>query len=68
MAKSFAESVKLPNLVAIQHPMTKFSAKCNLNVQGKNPNESSLSNFGSFSFDRKNYIASLLGKHCFYHL
>lgn len=59
MAKTFIESVKLPNLVAVQHPLSKFSTNCNLNVHGKNLNETIFSN--SDSFDRKNYMSSILG-------
>lgn len=64
MAKSFIESVKLPHLVAVQHPLKKFSNNCSLNIQGKNPNEINVSNMDSF--DRKNYIINLLGNFAFY--
>ena len=64
MAKAYADSVKLPNLVSVTHPLTKFTPKCSLNVEGKNSlMENSYSSFSSKNFDRKSYIASILGKH-----
>jgi hypothetical protein len=66
MAKTYADSVKLPNLVAVPHPSTKFLPKNGLNVEGVNSqsrSNGSLS-FSSNSLDRKNFIVSILGKVC----
>lgn len=59
MSKTYADSVKLPNLVAVQHPSSRLSPKNTLNIEGRNSVHSSLIN--TFSVDRKNYINSLIG-------
>ncbi|CAF0707700.1 unnamed protein product [Brachionus calyciflorus] len=61
MAKTYADSVKLPNLVAVAHPLNKYSPKCSLNIEGKNSlMENSFSSFASKSYDRKILISGLL--------
>ena len=59
MAKTYAQSVKLPNLVAVAHPSTKFLSRDGLNVEGR----SSANGAGSSSYaiNRKDYIKSLMG-------
>lgn len=60
MAKSYAESVKLPNLVAVTHPASKLSRN-GLNIEGTNNKSSASSNaLVTKSLDRKNFIVNLL--------
>jgi hypothetical protein len=68
MAKTYAESVKLPNLVVnVPHPSTKYLiTKNGLNVEGRNKseqfNKEDFKNASSAkSFDRKAFITSLIG-------
>ena len=57
MAKTYAQSVKLPNLVAVAHPSTKFLPRDGLNVEGR----SSANGASAYSLNRKDYIKSLMG-------
>ena len=59
MAKTYADSVKLPTLVNVPHPSTKFLPRNGLNIEGVN--NQSRSNFLTKSLDRKNFIVSILG-------
>ena len=63
MAKTYADSVKLPNLVGVPHPASRLEnfSKRMLNVEGHNKyeNEHDLSIRNS---DRRAFIAELLGK------
>ena len=64
MAKTYAESVKLPNLVAVPHPSMRL-ARNGLNVEGINSVRSksnTSSQFTTKSLDRKTFITSLLGR------
>ena len=68
MAKTYAESVKLPNLVVnVPHPSTRFLVTKNgLNVEGRNSsatfNKDDFKGLNSIkTFDRKAYITSLIG-------
>lgn len=62
MAKTYAESVKLPNLVSVPHPSTKFLPKSGLNVEGRNSTAREASFMSdSRQFDRRSFISSLLG-------
>lgn len=56
MAKTYADSVKLPNLVAVQHPSARLSHKSTLNIEGH-----SNKTISAKSLDRRNYITSLIG-------
>jgi len=64
MSKTYADSVKLPNLVAVQHPSARLSPKNTLNIEGRNSSSvhSSAQLINTFSVDRRNYINSLIGK------
>ena len=62
MAKTYAESVKLPNLVAVPHPATKMSSN-GLNIEGVNTRTQYNSGGGNLitqSLDRKSFIVNLL--------
>lgn len=70
MAKSYAQSVKLPNLVAVvAHPSTKFMSRDGLNVEGhrsalstscSHNNELAIRSSGSLNETRRAYISSLI--------
>ena len=60
MAKTYADSVKLPTLVNVPHPSTKFLPRNGLNIEGIN--NQSRSSFITKSLDRKNFIVSILGR------
>lgn len=60
MAKTYAESVKLPNLVTVPHPASKLT-KNGLNVEGiNNKTSQSHGNLVTKSLDRKSFIVNLL--------
>ena len=68
MAKTYAESVKLPNLVVnVPHPSKKYMlTKNGLNIEGRNNSAAfNKDDFNSTNSnknqDRKAYIASLIG-------
>lgn len=65
MAKTYAQSVKLPNLVAVPHPSTKFLPRDGLNVEGRSSCASAVSASGSVSASeaaasRRELIRSLM--------
>lgn len=67
MAKTYAESVKLPNLVTVVHPAVKschYGSRNGLNVEGRNGGSLIESgdefNFRTKSVDRRSLIAELL--------
>jgi hypothetical protein len=65
MSKTYADSVKLPNLVAVQHPSARLSPKNTLNIEGHNNNI----HLTAKGLERKNFITSLIGLNeffCFY--
>jgi hypothetical protein len=73
MAKTYAESVKLPNLVVnVPHPSTKYLVTKNgLNIEGRNKSDTfNKDDFKSASlvknFDRKAFITSLIGNRRFF--
>ena len=68
MSKSYADSVKLPHLVSVAHPASKLFPKNSLNIEGRNSTSKEIGSFFTDkispikNFDRKSYIASLIGK------
>ncbi len=60
MAKTYADSVKLPNLVPIAHPAARLSRN-GLNIEGSSStNTKSTTNLLTHSLDRRSFIVGLL--------
>lgn len=60
-SKSYADSVKLPTLVAVQHPSARLSPKSTLNIEGHSNNKQ----LSAKTLERKNFITSLIGLYFF---
>lgn len=58
-SKSYADSVKLPTLVAVQHPSSRLSHKSTLNIEGHG--NSLNKQLSAKTLERKNFITSLIG-------
>ena len=57
MTKAYSDSVKLPNLISVIHPLKKVLSKSGLNVEGNNIRAENNS-----AHSRNIYITSILGK------
>jgi hypothetical protein len=62
MAKTYTESVKLPKLVSVPHPLKNQLSKSALNIEGRNSVNSSSNDFVyKRSATRKELIKNIIG-------